>query len=284
MPVGFPGGNGASGFGGENASAVSVRTIIAQKQDLQDYVVTNGEIECESSVDCYADIGGKIAKIYASLGDSVRKGDPIAEVDPSEPGSYYINSVVYAPISGTITSTPKEIGTTISTSSAITTIGDVNNLQIRASVPERYVSYLKNGLKAQIILEAYPQEIFEATVTKVSPVLDSSSRTKEIILLFDKVDNRINAGMFAKLTLFTVKYTGKVVIPENAIVEKSNKKYVYVVNQDGKSVSLREIQLANSVDSYVQISGVEENEIIVIEGMTSITEGSLIRIVGEKND
>lgn len=275
----FPGGGmGPGGFGMQEAETVTVRTASAEKSVLHDYVDTNGEIECESSIDCYPDIGGKVARVFVSLGDRVRKGDVLAEVDPSEPGAQYVNSSVYAPISGTITSTPKEVGTTVSTSTSITTIGDVSHLQIRSKVPERYVSYLKPGLKADIILEAYPKEVFSATVRKVSPVVDATSRTKEIILVFDRIDSRVNAGMFAKLTLFTVDYSGSVVVPSNAIVEKNGKSYVFVVSEDGNTAVQREVERGNSVDLLTQVvSGVEEGERIIVEGITSLSDGTPVR-------
>ena len=275
---GFPGGPGGPGFGGE-ATQVTVRSTTAQVGTLHDYVETNGEIECESSVDCYPDIGGKVARVYVSLGDRVWKGRALAEVDPNEPGTYYVNSVVYAPIGGMITSTPKEVGTTVTTTSSITTIGDVSRLQIRAKVPERYVSFLKIGLKANIILEAYPDETFTAAITKVSPVVDPDSRTKEILLRFDQSDPRINAGMFAKITLFTADYEGEIVVPSNTIVEKTGgKQNVFVLAPGGGSVSLREVETGKSVDTMIQIlSGLNEGERVITEGMTSLSDGAPVR-------
>ena len=272
---GFPGG---PGFGGE-ATEVTVRSTTAQVATLHDYVETNGEIECESSVECYPDIGGKIAKVFVALGDRVWKGTALAEVDPNEPGTYFINSVVYAPISGMVTATPKEVGTTVTTTTSITTIGNVTRLQIRAKVPERYVAFLKVGLKANIILEAYPEETFTATVTKVSPVVDSDSRTKEILLRFDQSDPRINAGMFAKLTLFTADYEGEIVVPSNTIVEKTGgKQNVFVLAPGGGSVSLREVETGKSVDTMIQIlSGLNEGERVITEGMTSLSDGAPVR-------
>lgn len=60
------------GFPQEQETA-SVRTMVAERKTLHAYVDTNGEIECESSVDCYPDIGGKIARVYVALGDTVKK-------------------------------------------------------------------------------------------------------------------------------------------------------------------------------------------------------------------
>lgn len=259
----------------------SVRTLKAQNSVLHDYVSTNGEVEAQSSIEVFPDMGGKVRNVYVSLGSPVKKGSVIARVDPSEPGTQYALSPVYAPISGSIVSTPLKEGTTVSTNSVITIIGDVESLQITANVPERYVALLKTGLSADISLEAYPGVVFKATVSRVSPVVDAASRTKEIILNFDKKDSRINAGMFAKVTLFTRDFTGAVVMPSDSVVTKDSKNYAYVVTRDN-TVEQREIVLGEKVDGMVQIlKGVSEGERIVVEGQTSLSDGAKIRDISE---
>ncbi len=255
----------------------SVKTQEAKITTLHDYIQANGEVEAQSSIEVFPDIGGKVVDVSVSLGSPVKKGQVIAKIDPSEPGSKYALSPVTAPISGSIVSTPLKDGTTVTTSSSITTIGEVKNLQITAEIPERYVALLKTGLSADITLEAYPGVIFTATVSRVSPVVDSSSRTKEIILTFDKDDDRINAGMFAKIILYTVNYTGTVVISEDAIVTKNDKKYAYVITADNKTEQ-RELTLGNSVDGLYQVlSGVTEGEKVVIEGVSTLSNGVSVK-------
>ena len=204
----------------------TVRTQIAATATLHDYINTNGDIEAVNSVSVYPDIGGKIVSTNVTLGSPVRRGDVIARVDPSEPGSNYALSPVLAPINGSIIKTPLKVGTKVTTSSTITTIGDIANLQITAKIPERYVASLRTGLKAEISLEAYPGVVFAATVTHVSPVLDVNARTKEIVLTFDENDSRINAGMFGKVKLYTRDYGGAVALPSDAVVTKGDKPYL----------------------------------------------------------
>ncbi len=191
----------------------------------------------------------------------------------------YALSPVVAPIGGTIIATPLKTGTTVTTSSTVTTIGDIKDLQVTAYVPERYVAVLQIGLKANIVLEAYPNVIFKASVSRVSPVVDASSRTKEIILKFDNYDTRINAGMFATVTLYTVDYSGAITVTSNAVVSKNEKNYVYIVKNDNSgTVEQREVTLGNAVDGITQIlSGVSEGDKIIIAGVQSLSDGAKIR-------
>ena len=272
----MPSGGPRMGRAGGN-TVFTVRSVEAKKAVLTDYVITNGEVESQTAVEVFPSMSGKIAQINVMLGSHVNRGDVIAKVDPSEPGTKYALSPVEAPISGSIVSSPLKIGTTVTTNSAGTMIGDIDNLQISCSIPERYVAELKTGLKAEVSLEAYPGIVFSATVSRVSPVVDSSTRTKEIILNFDKKDSRINAGMFAKVKLYTTRYSGQLVVPSDAVVlNDDGSAYLFVVN-DNDTVSRREVKTGKSVDSMIQITdNLMADEKVVYEGMLSLSEGAKV--------
>lgn len=273
---GMPGKGGRrGGFGGN--TIFTVRSVEAKVSTLTDYVITNGEVESQSAVEVFPSMSGKVQQINVLLGSHVKKGDVIAKIDPSEPGTKYALSPVEAPISGSIVSSPLKVGTTVTTNSAVTMIGDIDNLQVSANIPERYVAELKTGLKAEVTLEAYPGVIFSASVSRVSPVVDSSTRTKQIILNFDKRDSRVNAGMFAKVKLYTSKYSGKLVVPSDAVITNDDgSAYLFVVNDDG-TVSRREIKTGKSIDGKIQITdNLMAGERVVYEGMLSLSEGAKV--------
>ena len=278
------GGFGAfGGFGGPNASVTSVRTAIAEKISLQDYVTTNGEVQTQSSIEVFPAMKGTVVEIDVSLGSQVQKGDLIGYIDPSEPGAYYAKSPIYAPISGSILTSPVRTGQTVSVSSVITKIGDVDNLQISAKIPERYVADLRIGQKAEITLEAYPSVKFGASVVRISPVVDSATRTKEIILNFDKKDSRVNAGMFAKVKLYTALYEGQIAIKQDALVNNSDKYYLFIVNDDGETVRRSEVTLGKNVDAVYQIlSGVNPGDRVVVEGTLTLYDGAKIKDINSQ--
>ena len=274
--------NSASGgfgsFGGRGPqTATAVRTTVAKNQTITDFVYTNGEIETQKSIEVFPSIGGKVVEMLVSLGSSVKQGDIIAYIDPSEPGSYYAKSPVTAPIDGSIITSPVKIGQKVSANSVITKIGDINNLQITAKVPERYVADIAIGQKAEITLQAYGEEKFIASVVRISPVVDPATRTKEIILNFDKKYDKVNAGMFARVKLFTVDFGGYPVIPQDAFVENSDEYYLYVVKDDS-TVTKRKVTRGKNIDGYNQVTdGLAAGEVVVLEGMLSLYEGAKVR-------
>lgn len=277
----MPGSANSNTSGKKSQTVTPVRTVVANEVILQDYVMTSGDIQTQTSIEVFPSIGGTVVQMNVSLGSPVKKGDVIGYIDPSEPGSYYAKSPITCPISGSILTAPAKPGQKVQASSVITKIGDIENLQISAKIPERYVAELAVGQKAEIKLEAYPDVSFSASVVRISPVVDSATRTKEIILNFDKKDSRINAGMFAKVKLFTSAYKGTFAIGQDSIVSNSDKNYLFVVNDDD-TVSKREVTLGKNVDGYYQIlSGIEFGETVVTEGMLTLYEGAKVRDIGK---
>jgi len=280
-----PGGNapsgnmpmGGMGFSSQQETVHSVKTVILEPQNHIEYLTMNGNVQANNSISVYPNIGGKITKVFVTLGSNVKRGDKIAEVDPSTPGSFYEASPVYAPISGTITSLPLTVGTSVNTSTSVAQIGNINELQIKARVPERDIAVLENDLNADVTLVAYKNEVLKAHVIRVSPIVDEVSRTKEIYLSFDKEDSRINAGMYAKIKLYTTVHKDALVIPFDAVSTVDNEYYVYVVNEDS-TVTETKVQLGVNVDGNVQIvEGVSAGQKVVVSGTQSLTNGAKVK-------
>lgn len=284
----------------ENQSLVqAVRVESLKKSNLRKFIELNGNIRAEKSMSVYPVIQGKIASTPVHLGSSVKKGDVIVYVDPSVPGSQYVLNAVTAPISGTVISIPLKEGTRVNTETAVAAIGDLSKLQVITYIPERYVSFLSKGQDADLVLEAYPDEIFSATVAEVSPVLDEGTRTKEVILNFASPDNRINAGMFANVKLYLKNYDDVFSIPTACIIEKQGKKYVYVIDEaenpgagdkeKARKVRFVEIKVGEEIenrtiiefaDEKSQLAALSENSSVkvVIQGYETLQDGSSVNI------
>lgn len=280
---GQAGAPGAAGPGGTAAAATfTVRTAAVARSTLQDYIESNGDIVVDATVKVYPQVAGEIRSVKVALGSDVAKGQLIAEIDPSTPGSAYALNPVHAPIAGTVTSSPLPVGSTVTTSSSIVELGDVSDIEAEAMIPERYVGVLRVGLKAAVTFEAYPGESFPATLTRVSPVVDATSRTKTIRLSFDEADPRIDAGMFAKIRLNTVTYADRLTVTEGAVLSDSSGSYVFVVNADG-TASKRAVTTGASVDELVELkSGVSEGELVVVEGASVLSDGAAIKDITVK--
>jgi multidrug efflux pump subunit AcrA (membrane-fusion protein) len=265
------------------AALFSVRTERAERRTLRGFLEVNGDIASDQEADVFPDVQGKLARVNVAMGTPVRKGDVIAEVDPSKPGAAYMRSPVYAPISGTVTNIPLAAGTTVDTGTSVASLSATGRLKIIARIPEREIAGLKRGLRAEAVLQAYPGERFPATVSDVSPVLDAASRTKLITLDFDRNDSRINAGMFARVMINTRTYSDTLAVPTEAVVDRRGERMVFVRRDTGVGrphVEARTVEPGVTLDGWTEIrAGLDEGEAVVVQGQQLLSGGEAVRVI-----
>ncbi|MDR2786038.1 MAG: efflux RND transporter periplasmic adaptor subunit [Treponema sp.] len=258
----------------------SVRAENAERRTLRSFLEVNGDIVSGQEADVFPDVPGKLVRVYVALGSQVRQGEVIAEVDPSKPGISYMNSPVYAPISGTISRIPLSAGSTVGMDTRIAALSVAGNLEIIARIPEREIAGLRTGLGAEVRLQAYPGEIFSAIVSHVSPVLDAASRTKLVTLVFDRNDGRINAGMFARVRINTRTYDSVLTVPVEAVVNKRGEITVYVLRDNGSLVENRTVAPGVSIDGWTEIrSSLDEGDAVVVQGQQLLNGGETVRVI-----
>ncbi|MCD2400930.1 efflux RND transporter periplasmic adaptor subunit [Borreliella bissettiae] len=251
---------------------------------LSDYLSLNGDVDTKVKAGIFPDAVGKITSLGIKLGVYVQKGQIVATLDPSRPGSVYLKSPVRAPISGYILNITKKIGETVNPQSNIAVVGRIDTKQILTYVSEKYISNIKVGNDSIIEVGAYPNEKFKARVSEISPILDSKSRTIEVYLtpIGSNLDKLI-IGMFSKIKLITKRFRNVIKIPRGAVVEREGKKFVFKLDLESKSVQMLPIKTLFEIDNIVALSGeVEEGDLIVVEGMSALSNGTLINLVDTK--
>jgi RND family efflux transporter MFP subunit len=186
-----------------------------------------------------------------------------------------------------VVSNPAAAGSTVSTTAALLTIAAGGSPEIEAMIPEREAGQLRPGLPAEVGLEAFPGEIFQAEVSHVSPVVDPASRTKIITLRFLREDPRINPGMFARIKLKTRTYENVVSVPQDAVVENRGVSAVFVLadsaGEGSGRVALREVSAGVTVDGETEIkSGLSAGDKVVVQGQQFLTGGAAVRVLGSR--
>ncbi len=266
----------------ENAEPETVFAVAvteAVQGEIIDYLDLNGDIAARTTVDTYPDAAGKLSRLFVEVGDTVRKDQVIAEVDPSRPGMTFAVSPVKAAITGTVTSIPAEVGAMVSQQAPLVRISKMDDLQIKTYVAERFISKMKVGQRAIISLDAFPGKTFAARVSELSPMVDPSSRTLDMKLEFVERPRDVRAGMFAKIKIVTEQKEGVIKLPAAAVVERFGEKFVFVVQGDSE-VERRPVKVGIRINGKQEIiEGLEDGETVVVRGQTLLEDGSAVKIV-----
>lgn len=272
---------------GDVEAVFAVNAYKVEPSTLDDYLEFGGDVDAASSVAVMPDTAGKISQVYVKVGQKVSKNQILASVDASRPGMVFAASPVRAPIAGTVTYFPGVVGTSVAQSSIIAKVSSTNKLEIETAVPERFVSRISLNQKALLSFNAYPGETFEAYISEVSPVLDTSSRTMNIKLSIKKQDPRIKIGMYAKIHLITEHKENIVVLPYDSVITREDQNYVFIVEQDGEKTKavLSPVKVGIRVDNYQEIlQGVTNGDLVIVKGQTLLSDGSLVNVVSVTNE
>jgi len=222
---------------------------------------------------------GTLTSIDVKVGDKVVKDQLIAKIDPSKAGTVYKESQVKAPTSGTVLAVNFAKGATVSTQAPIVRLGLLENLEVSLAIAERHIGSVHLGTKAEATFLAYPERKFEGTVTRLSPVLNATSRTLEVGVTLTDPEHLIKAGMFPSVTILTEKKEGVLAISRASVLYEGDHSYVYTIDENSVAKK-RNLELGLIVDDKIEVvGGLNAGDSVVVQGQTLLTDGTSVQVL-----
>ena len=267
---------------GDSATVINVNAEAAFIGEYSSSSFFQGEaFSPESNVELFADTSGKITKILVERGDNVEKGDIVAYVDASRPGSSYEESPVRATISGEVLSVDVSVGMDVTTSTSIATLIGDKELRVKTQIPEKYLSSITYGLDGYVTSEAYSGKTFPVEITYISPIIKQSNRTVEVELTFTGDKEGIREGMFVSISLITERQNDVLLINSDAVSRYAGDTIVYVANNG--TAERRVVTTSSDNGDYAIVeSGLNEGDLVITSG--NVSDGSQISIVQESGN
>ena len=111
------------------------------------------------------------------------------------------------------------------------TISDLSYVWIVCDVYENDLANVRLGDKADIRLNAYPNQVFTGTVSNIGPILDPNIRTAKVRV---EVPNPglMRPGMFVTATFHGREKEKRAAVPSTAILHLHDQDWVYVPQQN----------------------------------------------------
>ena len=187
-------------------------------------------------------------------------------------------TVVRAPFTGTIDEVFAEKGQVVAPSAqGLMRIVNLSNMYVSTSVPESYIGKLKVGDQVDVYLTSLGKT-YKGKVRQVGNFINPNNRSFGIEVSVPNPENLLRPNQVAKLKI--TDYTSKdaIVVPTNVIQEDGKgDRYVYIVEgNNGKTGTAKKVVVnaGKSSDNVTEIlSGLKSNDVIVTEGVNTISEG-----------
>lgn len=150
-------------------------------------------------------------------------------------------------------------------------------MYVSTTVPETYIGKLKVGDNVDVFLTSLGKT-YKGKVRQVGNYINPNNRSFGIEVSIPNPENLLRPNQVAKLKI--IDYTSKdaVVVPTSVIQEDGKgDKYVYTVEgSNGKTGKAKKVivTVGKSSDNVTEIlSGLSADDIIVVEGANTISDG-----------
>nr|MCH9684381.1 efflux RND transporter periplasmic adaptor subunit [Deltaproteobacteria bacterium] len=179
---------------------------------------------------------------------------------------------VRAPLAGIVTERRVVVGDPVTTQSVVATIVAIDEVWFLAHVFERDVALAREGSTASVVLNAYPDDSFEGTLTRISYEVDPGARTLSARIPLLNEDDRLRLGLFGTAFVSIGEHVDepRLTVPRSAVIEVLGAPTVFVEQSDGH-LERHEVVLGESDTTHVEIvHGLRAGERVVTEGTFSV--------------
>jgi RND family efflux transporter MFP subunit len=192
-----------------------------------------------------------------------------------------------APFSGTVVATYVENHEYVQAKQPIIRVLDTSRIEMTVNIPESLIPYVPNVLNIRVRYDAFPGQEISAEIKEIGIEASDITRTYPVTLIMDQpADTKILPGMAGKVSWETplpeIASETCVEVPTGALFssEKTKKSCVWVVDQETKRVSRREVETGRLTDFGIMVQdGLKGGEWIVTAGVHYLRDGQRVRVL-----
>lgn len=200
-------------------------------------------------------------------------------------------TTITAPIDGVVLSKEVEEGQTVASAMTTPTLfiiaQDLTDMRVIADVDEADIGEVKEGQRVTFTVDAYPDDVFDGTVTQVrqEATTESNVVTYEVVISAPNDDLKLKPGLTANVTIFTLERNNVLCVPSKALkfnpaedllpegftIEPDDARTKVWV-EDGSTLKAVPVTTGISANNFTQITGGISAGTIVVTGISMLGE------------
>ena len=205
------------------------------------------------------------------LNNFVNKGDVIVKLKSGD---------IIAPFSGVLGYTGLTEDIFVSDKTIIITLDDTKVIYSDIKIPENYSSVIKKGLPIEAKVSSFKDKTFNGEIDFISSRINADTRS---LLTRIKIDNSnyelISGSLLEVSIIFNLR--NSLGVPDTSVMMEGDKAFVYRVSPENVANKI-EVQIGNRSEGKVEIlSGLNEGDIIVAEGLRKVFPRAKINPIKE---
>jgi len=205
------------------------------------------------------------------LNSYVNKGDIIVKLKSGN---------IIAPFSGVVGYTGLTEDIFVSDKTIIITLDDTKVIYSDIKIPENYSSVLEKGLPIEVKVSSFKNKTFDGEIDFVSSRINADTRSLLTRIKIDNSNLELISGSLLEVSIL-LNTRNSLGVPDTSVIMEGEKSFVYKVSSDNV-VNKVEVEIGNRSEGKVEIlSGLNEGDIIVAEGLKKVYPRAKINPIKE---
>jgi cobalt-zinc-cadmium efflux system membrane fusion protein len=193
---------------------------------------------------------------------------------------------IRTPLAGFVLSRDAVQGQSVDSEHVIAVVGDLEHVYFLGRLFEKDLARVREGAAAEVRLNAYPNEVFEAKIETIGRQIDPAARTVTARILVRNHGDLVKVGLFGTARVVTGPTEAavkRVVVTLTAVTRVAGKEAVFVRQPDG-DFELHPVTVGHSAAGRVEIlGGLRAGEQVVVDGMFTLKSAILKGTFGEED-
>src|SRR5437899_5457847 len=190
---------------------------------------------------------------------------------------------ILAPFAGKIAARNIDIGTLVTAGTGnsgtpLFSIVQSDVLRVYVFAPQENAPSIHEGLTAKIVLQEYPGQEFDSSVTYTAGALDPQSRTMKVEVHVPNREGKLYAGMYGQVKFLLPDDNAPIVVPADAFVFRAQGPQVVTVTNQNR-IHWQKISVGRDFGTRLEVlDGLAENAKIVINPNDDLVEGIQVQV------
>jgi multidrug resistance efflux pump len=192
-------------------------------------------------------------------------------------------TTLFASITGFLVRKYVEVGTWVNPGDSVADLVSLDPVYAAGPVGERKIGLLRKGLRATVVLDAFPGQSFEGSVAYIVPRADPQSRTFPVKVRLSNRDGRLKSGMLARVTVKVGDGHPGFLVPKDAVVRQGDDEVIFIV-ENGTARQYK-VKTGRAVKGLKEVyhRALKPGQEVVVLGNESLSDGAKVRKVNHRS-
>lgn len=183
-----------------------------------------------------------------------------------------------APHAGEVLSRAVEVGDVVQPGRTLMELAVDGDVELVFQSDERNLAWIAAGQPARASADAYPQDLFDATVSYIAPSIDPQRGSVEVRLAVPDPPAHLRPDMTVSIDLTVAAKPDALTVPSDAVRGAATAAPYVLTVEDGR-VARREVRLGIRGEGSVEIvAGLDEGSRVILPGADPPAPGRRVRV------